>query len=589
MGRWARKPTSTIRANTPLDKARATIERDLSLLTAGELLAKYTQNHDYSNGFLAYTGQRPEDFAPSHCPLYHYGLSVWFDNPDGRAMIGPMHKELAQRLQAYILGEVPDKDGFHWQWPRRALKTTWMMVAADWAPKRFKAVDGQDVTTLYTHNSDQKAKRRLGRIKAKNRRHKYIRAIFPDFTIPPGEWGTNEEWNWPCRDENTSVAEMSMTAMSAAAKKAGDGYNFIFMDDWEDEESRKSPVIRDSLADQYDQLRKLKAPPFTRELSQGTPYSLHSLYRTFTEAKKPDGSPRYECWVVPAADENFTKSNFPSIPSLTLDALAKERSNEMQRRGVDDMWWLQYMLKANTNRTQAMEWSWFRPMEPQEYQRTWLKLPHFRAVFCDSAWKGSEKQADGCYTAIGTIAIFQMGPVYERVLLDLVMSNSMMSDTGCEHMCRMMRKWGFLHWACEQTGDKPLVGTMRAVARQFTQTGSPITPIWLDLKGFSNKAKEDRIAMVAGEARQGRFHYLKSIDPAYIRLLAQEADTYPEDLHRDGLDMLGNSFADAVVSQYIPVSIPMGEWRDPFAEPEAPVPTIGRSIRIPVPSWMGVQ
>ena len=108
-------PTARITKSTTYDKAQAIIERDLALLTGGELLAKYTRTPDYRSAFLAYTGQKVEDLAPSHCSLFHYGMAVWFDNPEGSAMIGPRHKELAQRLQSYLLGEIPDKDGFHWQ------------------------------------------------------------------------------------------------------------------------------------------------------------------------------------------------------------------------------------------------------------------------------------------------------------------------------------------------------------------------------------------------------------------------------------------------------------------------------------------
>ena len=147
-------------------------------------------------------------------------------------------------------------------------------------------------------------------------------------------------------------------------------------------------------------------------------------------------------------------------------------------------------------------------------------------------------------------------------------------------MCRMMRKWGTTYWACEQISDKPMVGLMREVARHQTP---PVYPYYLDLKGWSRKAKESRISVLAGSARAGNFHYLDTIEPGMLRLLKDEADTYPEDLHRDGLDMLANSFADSVVSSWVPVSMAQVEYRDPMAPPDpGPPMTVGRHIQLPV-------
>ena len=576
---WSKKPVARITPKTEADKVALIVERDLCTLTGSRLLAKYDKP-DYRDAFFTVTGKQVADYAPAHNPFWHYLNKVWFDEPEGQALLyPPRHRdELAAGFLKLATGELDGYDGFHYQYPRRGIKTTTMEAFADWVGKFHKVADGMDVTLLYTHNSDQQAKSRLETIKNKNRHHRYIQTVFPDFAIPSGEYGTKEEWSWPCRQSAGSVAEASMTAMSAASKKAGRGYNYVMIDDWEDEESRNSPIIRSGLADNYDQLRKLKAVPFTREAIQGTPYHTHSMYKPMAESKRPNGTPRYYVIHVPAADENFTKTNFPTIPSLTLEGLAKERANEMSRRGNDDFFWLQYMLKPNLSRTQAMSFAWFQRMPMAEWQQL-RRLPHFKAIFVDSAWKGSEDQQGGCYTAIGAVAIFQVGPDYRRVLLDLTMSNRMGSDEGAYEMCRMMRVWQTPYWACEQISDKPMVGMMKEVARHVVP---PVYPFWLDLKGWSRKAKEARIATLAGSARTGNVAYLESIDPAALKLFADEADTYPEDLHRDGLDMLANSFADSIVSAWIPVGMAQAEWKDPNAEPVAEPATIGRYVRLPV-------
>ena len=570
------------------DKAKVPlmVERDLSTLTGEQLLVKYTKSPLYEEAFRAVTGQPVTEVAPTHNPFWHYLNQVWYDEPEGKALLGEKHRELADKYLDFALGKYDDKDGFHYQWPRRAMKSTLMMAFADWVPKFHYCQDRHAgkknpllPTVLYSHNVEDEAEDRLETIKNKNRYHPYMLSTFPDFALPDGEWGTKKKWNWPCRKASGSVAESSMTAKSAAAKKAGKGYNYKLLDDWEDEDCRESPENRRSIANDYDQRRKLKAVPFTREASQGTPYHTQSLYRPMVESKRPDGTPRYEAWVVPAADPDFTRSNFPTIPSLTLEGLAKERNNEMARRGHDDFFWLQMMLKANTARTQPMSWSWFHKVTVNEWRLHWARIPHLKCVFVDSAWKGTKDQQEGCYSAIGMVAIFQIGPTFDRVLLDLTMSNSMMSDAGADEMCRMMHKWATVFWAAEQTSDKTMVGLVNTTAKHFVPR---VYPYWVDLKGWSKKAKEARIERVGGAAKTGHFHYLETIDPRMLALLADEADTYPEDTHRDGLDMLGNSFAEEVEQKRVPVGVPMFEGFDPTRLPEPGPAMAGRHVRIPM-------
>ena len=436
-----RRVSETISKKTPQDRVPLTVERDLCTLLPDQLIEKYTKSPFYEEAFRLVTGFPVTEVAPKHNPFWHYLNQVWFDEPEGKALLCDKHRELADRYLKLATGEYDDKDGFHHQLPRRAMKSSVMMAFADWVPKFHYYQSGKRFlpTCLYCHNVEEEAERRLETIKDKNRYHDYIARIFPvDFAIPQGEWGTKGAWNWPCRKISGSVVEASMTAKSVASKKAGKGYNYQLFDDLEDEDCLKSPQNRSTLSDDYSQFRKLKAIPFTREANQGTPYHAQSLYKPMVESKRPDGSPRYEAWVVPAADPDFTASNFPTIPSLTLEGLARERANEIARVGHDDFFFLQYMLRANSSRVQAMEWDMFQPISIEDW-KVKSRINHFRGVFVDSAWRGGEEQRGGCYTAIGCIAIFQIGASYERVLLDLVMSNRMASDEGGEEMCRMMK------------------------------------------------------------------------------------------------------------------------------------------------------
>ncbi len=532
-----------------MSAAQRQIEQDLCVLTGPRLLAKY--GDPTSSKYLSFVeivGEEPAATAISHNPFWYYLQQVWFDKPVGRALLCKPHRDLADRLLKFALGEYDEKDGFHYEFPRRGLKSTILEGFADWIPKFHKINDGIDISVLYTHNVEKKATRRLSLIKHKNRKHKYIKDVFPLWVIPDGEWGTKSEWSWPTRDQDTSVAEESMTAMSAAAKKAGDGYNYKLLDDWEDEDSRSSPVIREEISACYDQLRALKAVPFSREVSEGTPYCLNGLYRPMVEAKHADGTLRYEVFRVPALDDN-DQPNFPGIPALTVEGLAKERANEIQRTGSDIFWYLQYQLEPRLTGTQAMEWAWWRELTPAEFQKKFARLPRLRCIYVDSAWKGSEKQTKGDATSIQVVDTYQIAASTERVILDHVWSREMTSDEGAEEICRLMKKWGTTYYAIEQAGEDTFYGVMKVVSRSRF-----IYPTKIDLKGWTKKKKEQRISAVAGAARMGAVYYLAGLPE--LDTFKQEVGDYPENRRSPNcLDAFANSFAETVVRGWVPVAV----------------------------------
>jgi len=572
---------TNISRRSPQQKAAWVIERDLCTMTGPELTAKYGSNHPAAfEAFHGIVGQPVADIARTHNPLFHYAMAVWFDNPEGRALIyPPRHRdEMAAALLAVALGELDSYDGTHCCWPRRSLKSTWLMAFSDWVFKREKLVNGRDVTVFYVHNSEDAAAERSETIKQKNREHDYIARYFQEFRIPVGEWGTKTDWSWPCRRTAQSVVEPSLRAMSLKAKKAGKGANYLVCDDMEDEDSWESAKVRKDVKRQYLQIRKLKAVPFTREISAGTPYHPQSLYKPMREEKHADGTPRYFCLVKPALTED-DRPNFPSIPSLTVEGLAKERANEIAQTGSDFFWYLQYQLEPSLTGTQAMQWDWWLKLPVVTYRQNWKKLPHLCCVFIDSAWKGETNQLEGDYTAIGVIDIYQMGEHQDRILTDLVVSNELTSDEGAMEVARLMKRHDTPYFSVEQISDKTFSGLMRQVARSQRP---PIHPIELDLKGWSKKNKEHRISVLAGAARLGHVYYLEGIEPRCLRMLELQATEYPGSLHRDILDMMANSFAESVSSRWVPVSVatrpeyaPDMESELAYATPYTRIPVFG--------------
>ena len=534
-------------AKTPADKAQVIIGRDLCILTGPELVQKYKEGTSARQVFENLLDKTVEEVAASHNPFYFYARSCWFDTPEGSALLCAPHRTAADAYLRFALGELDSFDGFHLQFPRRGLKSTIKMAFADWIGKRHKLVDGLDVSILYSHNSEREASRRVGVIKAKNRAHPYILRHFPEFVIPEGEWGTQSEWNWPCRSAIATQAEASITAMSAAAKKAGRGYNYKLLDDWEDEDSRTSDVIREALSFNYDQLRALKAVPFSRECVSGTPYHIHGLYKAMREEKRSDGTPRYYSLIIPAlTDANIP--NFPTIPALTVESLAKERANEISRTGNDAFWYMQYQLETRLTGTQTMEWDWVQEISVSDWRRKYSRLPHFTCVFIDSAWKGAENQGKGDDTAIGVIGIWQMGSQKTHILLELVVSNEMTSDEGATEITRLLKKWGTPYYAIEQQGEKTFWGMMKQVARS-----QYVYPVEIDLKGWTKKKKGARIGFFAGAARLGNFYRISGL--SHLEKFRQQVSDSPQLKHDDILDMIGNSYAELILNNWVPVAV----------------------------------
>ena len=555
------KPRS-VTAKTPEAAAAIIIERDLSILTGPELARKYSDLASPAGQmFWKVTGANVSEFT-SHNPFWHYTLATWFDNPDGRAMLSSGHRVLADDLLNLALGKYDAKDGYVCGQPRRSLKSTFLRAFADWVPKRHKLVDGLDVILFYVHNQHDEAKNATEAIKNKNRFHPYIAKHFGtppyNFRIPQGEYGTKEQWDWPCRREGDSVSDPQVRAMPIRGKKAGKGAHYRLLDDCEDEDSRSSEIIRKQIGEDYDQLRQLEAPAFSREAFIDTPYHLYGLTLNLKDAKREStGESRYQVRWVPALKEDDTP-NFPNIRKLTVEGLAKERANEMSRTGSDAFFYLQYLLDPRKTGTQAMRWEWFQPMGVMEHRVKWARLPHFRCVFVDSAWKGTEKQAKGDSTAIEVIDIYNLttpdgGERMVRILLDTTVSRELVSDEGAHEMIRLMKKWGTRHYCIEQTAEKTFEGTMRAVAKSIRPVFWTMPAI--DLKGWTKKRKMDRISAVAGGARDGTVYYLETIQQKDIEILKREVADYPENKTSPNmLDCFANSFSDAVIRSWVPMA-----------------------------------
>jgi hypothetical protein len=539
-----------------LQESAILVERDLATMTGAELLTKYSVSEDRKMVFTSITKADIAELSVNHNPFWHYCLQTWYKPPQYRSLLyPPRHRdEVAHAVMLLVTGQLDDYDGVHHQYPRRALKSFFMKMMADWIPKRHKIVDDMDVLILYSHNLDRRAKGALESVKHMNRYNKYIRQHFgkncvtvtgqpASFVLPFAEWGEKEQWDWPCRDIEFMADQKNMTATPALSRKAGAGYNYKLLDDWESEESRKSDTIREDLNDHYDQLRQLNAPPFAREWVGGTPYHIQSLYKPMVEGKHEDGTPRYYLIKTPALDEE-----------------AKERANEIRRRGTDRFWYLQYMLDPTLTGEQALQWDHFQPITPDQFAKQFGHLPKFRGVYCDPAWKGDDNHQKGSDAAIGTIDSYSIGGQIDNVLMDLAVSSAWESDEGADEMMRQMQKWHTHFYIIEQTSDKPMVGMMKRIWKTTPRDARPTQmPRYIDMKGWSKKAKNDRISTVAGQAKMGHWYYITTIPQRYLNVLKTTVDEYPASVKRDTLDMMANANAEEVLARWVPVAIPVEE------------------------------
>jgi len=551
-------------------QAAVTVERELSIFTGPELIARWSKG-DAATVFEHIAGKPVIEMALDHNPFWHYLLQTWYKPPRYRRLLHPpRHRdEFASAILRMSLGELDRYDGVHIQYPRRGLKSFLTKAAADWLPKRHKIVDDLDILVMYSHNLETRAKGALETIKNINRHNKYIQRHFgqgcltltgnpANFTIPMTEWGEKNQWDWPCRDPEYLAGEKNMTAEAASSRKAGSGFNYRLLDDWEAEDSRKSEAVREDMQDKYDQQRQLAAPPWSRELSVGTPYHIQSLYKPFSDPanKHEDGTPRYFVIRTPAlTDDN--KPNFPTIPRLSVENLAKERANEMRRRGTDRFWYLQYMLDPTLTGEQALQWEHFIPLTPEEFKKRFGNLPKFRAVYCDPAWKGDDNHQEGADAAIGCVDTYSIAGQVDCVLLDLTVSNEMESDEGADEMLRMMRVWHTSFYSVEQQADKPMVGIMKRIWKSTPyEVRPPQMPRFIDAKAWNKRAKNDRISTVAGHAKTGHWYYLTTINPVALNVLKTTVTEYPASVKRDTLDMMAQANAEEVLARWVPIAIP---------------------------------
>lgn len=556
-----------------LEEAHIAVERDLSIMTGTELVMKYGgDNTDAAMVFEAITGKSTEEMANDHNPFWHYVLQTWYKNPQYRKLLHPpRHRdEVAKGVLLMATGQLDEYDGIHHQYPRRALKSFFMKMIMDWVPKRHKIMEDLDICVLYSHNLDRRAKSAGESVKNMNRYNPYILRHFgkdcstvtgkpATFSIPYGEWGTKDEWDWPCRSKEFMADQKNITCEAAMTRKAGAGYNYKLLDDWEAEDSRDSEVVREELKDRYDQLRQLNAPPWSREWSGGTPYHIQSLYKPMLEEKHEDGKPRYYVIKTPALTD-ANEPNFPTIPRLTVAALAKERANEIRRRGTDRFWYLQYQLDPTLTGEQALQWELFQPLTPMEFAKKFGNLPKFRSVYCDPAWKGDDNHQQGSDAAIGTIDSYSIAGQIDNVLLDLCVSNDMESDEGADEILRQMNVWHTHFYSIEQQADKPMVGFLKRIWKSTPRESRPTRPPrFIDAKKWSKRAKNDRISSVAGQAKMGHWYYLTTIKWEYLRVLKTTVDEYPASVKRDTLDMMAQANAEEIMKRWVPIAVPERE------------------------------
>ena len=549
--------------------ASVVVERDLSILTGEELVTRYCDPR-HALVFQEITGRPVHDVAAGHNPFWHYALQTWYHQPQYRKLLHPArHRdEVADGIVKMATGQLDGYDGAHHQYPRRGLKSFFAKMAADWLPKRHKIVEDLDILILYSHNREDRACDAMDSVKHMNRHNRYIRKHFgadcltlsgqtANFMIPPGEWGNRRAWDWPCRSADFMPDQKNITAEAALSKKAGGGFNYKILDDWEDETSRDSEVVRNDLQNRYDQLRQLNAPPFAREWSCGTPYHIHSLYKPMLEDKRENGSPAYFVIKTPALTPD-NQPNFPTIPRLSVEALARERANEIRRRGTDRFWYLQYMLDPSMTGEQALQWEFFQPLTPEEFVKRFANMPKFRSVYCDPAWKGDDNHQQGSDAAIGTIDSYSIAGQIDNVLLDLWVSNDAESDEGADEILRQQRVWHTHFYQIEQMGDKPMVGMMKRIWRSTPYESRPAhPPVFIDVKAWSKKAKNDRISTVAGQAKMGHWYYLTTIPKQYLNVLKTTVNEYPASVKRDTLDMMANANAEDILTRWVPVAMPM--------------------------------
>ena len=553
-------------------KAGVAVERNLSIMTGAELVTKYTETEDARITFEEILGKPVEEATAEHNPFWHYVLQTWYRRKIYQDLLYiPRHRdEVSKAVLMLATGELDKFDGVIHQYPRRALKSFFMKMMADWLPKRHKILEDMDILILYSHNLDKKAKAAMETVKNMNRHNRYIAKHFGEscrtvtgapanFVIPRGEWGEKDQWDWPCRDPEFLADQKNISAEAALGKKAGAGYHYKLLDDWEAEDSRTSPTVRSQLEDRYDQLRQLNAPPWTREWVGGTPYHIDSLYRPMLEETHEDGTKRYYQIHCPAlTDDN--QPNFPTIPRLSVPALAKERANEINRRGTDRFFYLQYMLNPYLSGDQALQWEHFQPLTPEEFAVKFKNLPRFRSIYCDPAWKGDENHQKGSDAAIGAIDNYSIAGQIDSVLLDLSVSNDWESDEGADEIIRQMNKWRTHFYSIEQQADKPMVGFMKRIWRSLPRAARPSTmPRFIDLKKWSKKAKADRISTVAGHAKTGHWYYLTTIPEESLAVLRKTVKQYPAAAKWDTLDLMAQANSDEILHRYVPVAVPYEE------------------------------
>ena len=116
----AKKPTD-IDPRTLLDAAIG-VERDLSIMTGPELVAKYASD-TRAAVFQHIVGKPVAEMAADHNPFWHYLLQTWYKPPRFRKLLyPPRHRdEFAAAVQKMSVGELDKYDGVHVQYPRRGL------------------------------------------------------------------------------------------------------------------------------------------------------------------------------------------------------------------------------------------------------------------------------------------------------------------------------------------------------------------------------------------------------------------------------------------------------------------------------------
>lgn len=549
------------------------VERDLCLFTAREFAARYRGLEDV---LAEIKGAPMATFLSKHNPMWYYGLKVWYDEPKWKARLETTkHRDVfSDMVVRYHQGLFNPTDGLWFFWPRHTYKSTWAVIALDWIAKRNLLIEGNESPIYYFHRIEEEAVNRTHMIRHKNISNAFAVEHFPEFALE-GNTDSDGAFDFPCRRTDSSMVGKSVNGRGLFGRKAGK-HGLTFYDDIEAEDSFDSEAERKQVDKHYGQGRKLRDPHNPFELGVGTFYSPEGLlWKGVVKSQVQDveeGSPleegshlyTYSVMGSHAGDDRLGDLNFLRC-GITEEFLERDRQNELRRVGHDRFHQLQYELRPTIAGVEGIKWEWIHPIPWQIFEGIMRdSTPKVIITFIDSAWKGTDRQRDGCRTAIGTVLFRAHKMFTEQILLDLTVSDTMMSNEGADEVCVRVMKWGSPLVFPEMHGEKAFYGSLVEAKRKF---GIPLLVIGEDILNegrdrkeivkFTQKAKDTRIAIWAGRAKAGSVGYLddpeRGVRGQALEEFRADAEGWPFRKLKDVVDMLALSGA-LVIQQLIPLA-----------------------------------